>query len=280
MEGSDRKTENQYLIGFLFLFWYNKKKKFYIMNNTLDKTLIRSQLDLEIEAIYQNLDIMFSMFKEKTWSDSFSKNNIEKMLKTGFIKKEIFEHNKFGMENIAIHMIRELYVQHYGFVAINENFVNDLSSVIENERVLEVGAGTGFLAKNLQDKGINLIAVDNAISDMEKYENTYGFRKTFTNIIETDAIIYLKENFNNFDTILMVWPPMGESLSSEILKEMKSGQKLIYIGEGIGGCTGNETFFKLLNKQYIKNQELSKIANQNYLRFPMIKDHVSIYEKN
>ena len=249
------------------------------MNNILNKNLLKEPLDLEIEEMVGKIDMMFSMLKDNVWTDTFSKDNIENMMKTGIVNKEILQIEKFGLRSMAIHLIRDLYVQHYGFVAINENFIDDLSSIIGNDRVLEVGAGTGFLAKNLQDKGINLIPVDNSINDMEINENSYGFRKTFTNIVETDAKNYLKENLIKFDTILMVWPPLGESLSSDIFKEMNPGQKLIYIGEGSGGCTGNDEFFQILKYSATQEIDLSKKANKNFVSFPLIKDKVYIYTK-
>ena len=249
-----------------------------ILNKILNKSLIKSQMDLEIDVLWDTLENIFSIISKEQLDKKLSKEKIIEIMNTGLIEQNLFQ-NFVGIETMAVNMLRDLYVQHYGFVALNKNLINYLSSIMQNDRVIEVGAGTGFLAKHLQEKNINLLPVDNAISDMDKYTNHYGFRKTFTDILETDAINYFKENKHNFDTILMVWPPLYEELSSEIFKEMSVGQKLIYIGESKGGCTGNDDFFNLLSEKAILDYELSKKTNGNFTSFSLIKDNIYIYEK-
>lgn len=257
-------------------------KNHHKLKKTIDKDLIKEpisiSIDNEIDDLCIKMEYMSGLMKGFDLNKNLSKEVIEPILKTGFIDLSSFGNMRFGLESMLVEMLREVYVQHYGFVAINEDLIKDLNDVIGTHKVLEVGAGTGFLAKKLQECGINLIAVDSSVEDMTQNNNEYGFRKSYTDILEVDAVKYLRENIGNFETVLMVWPPYDDKFAEEIFKEMRTGQRLIYIGESNGGCTANKKFFNLLDKKAVLNKELTEKANRNYQRFPMIKDRVFVYD--
>ena len=124
-----------------------------ILNKILNKSLIKSQMDLEIDVLWDTLENIFSIISKEQLDKKLSKEKIIEIMNTGLIEQNLFQ-NFVGIETMAVNMLRDLYVQHYGFVALNKNLINDLSSIMQNDRVIEVGAGTGFLAKHLQEKNI------------------------------------------------------------------------------------------------------------------------------
>lgn len=257
-------------------------KNHHKLKKTMDKALIKEPIgisvDNEIDDLWRKMEYMSVLMNGFDLNKNLSKEVIEPILKTGFIDLSNFGNIRFGIESMLVEMLREVYVQHYGFIAINEDFIKDLSDVMGNHKVLEVGAGTGFLAKKLQEQNVNLIAVDSSVEDMSRNNNEYGFRKSYTDVLEVDAVKYLRENVGSFETVLMVWPPYDDKFAEEIFKEMRTGQRLIYIGESSGGCTANKKFFNLLDKKAVLNKELTEKANRNYQRFPMIKDRVFVYD--
>lgn len=236
----------------------------------------------QYESIESSLNYI-SGLEKMMGENPLNKNLVKRALTTGFISDKLFEipeDKSFSLSfsSIGLSLMRDAYILDYGFVAITKKFIKDLSSILQNEKVLEIGAGTGFLSSILNKSGIDITPVDLHVNEGGKFNNNYGFKKLHTSVLETDGIKYLKSN-PHFSTILLVWPPLGEELATEVLLNMKSGQKLIYIGEGSSGCTASASFFENLKSTTILNKELTEKANRNFKRFPLMHDKVYVYEK-
>lgn len=169
--------------------------------------------------------------------------------------------------------VRNIYVKEFGYVALTDKFVSNLSSILVGHKVLEVGAGTGFLAHLLSEKGTDIFAIDKKISN-----NDYQLNHHYYEVFEDDAITHLQSAKNFYDSVLMSWPPYESSMAFEVLQSMHSGQQLIYIGEGIGGCTGDDDFFDLLDKKATFNKEKTSIVARDFLSFPSIHDNPVVYD--
>jgi len=76
---------------------------------------------------------------------------------------------------------------------------------------------------------------------------------TFYNVYKNMILFYDVEKYNNANILMLIWPPAegmeGSNMSYDSLKLFK-GNKLIYIGEYMGGLTGSEKFIELLNKEW------------------------------
>jgi len=60
-------------------------------------------------------------------------------------------------------------------------------------------------------------------------------------------------------TIMIVWPPMGEKQydgDALMVEKMAVGQKLIYVGESYGGCTGSDLFHSCISEFFEEVKDL------------------------
>lgn len=198
---------------------------------------------------------------------------INSIFDDGILKKNLYKYFKEDFSDISFHLqlLRNEYNKKYGFFLISEDFLSTSSLLLKNKRVLEVGAGSGFLSYCLQKNGIDITAIDLKVKN-----NNYGFEKNYTNIIQANASDYLSK-YNHYDTIIMSWPNYQTSFAHDVLSKMKSGQRLIYIGEGYGGCTANDDFFDLLSSKVNIDAEQTKLLQKNSYSWPCIHDNIEVY---
>lgn len=252
------------------------KNKINLKNKELNNSLrLNTDFNLLLEKVNAYKKFMPDIDLDKQLDMSLLKEAFE----TGFIDSNLFKDMTIGIEGMIISMFRAEYISRYGFVAITKSFIKDLSSILINKKVVEIGAGTGFLAKKLKDTGVDLIAVDANVETIKINTNDYSFNRLHTEIIEKDCVSYLEKNKLNFNTVLMAWTPYNEEMATNVWKELEIGQTLVYIGESYGGCTASNSFFKELEKSGGELKDLSEIANKNFLSFPYIRDCVLVYQK-
>lgn len=194
--------------------------------------------------------------------------------------------NRFAIFNVKDHFnnfevqssIRHVYVERFGFCLINEGMLNDIAEYLNGKKVLEIGSGNGFLAKCLQDKGIDVFPTDD-LSWESKGESMYsmGWKdKHYTEIEKLDYHAALKKYIDDVDAALLSWPVYGDRLAYNVLKVCLSHDKpLIYIGEQEMGCTADDYFF-----DYIDNPELSfEPLTRMYIPFYGMYDDVYLIQK-
>lgn len=173
----------------------------------------------------------------------------------------------------ALYTIRQYYIKHFGFTLINEDFLYDISDYLKDKKVVEIGAGTGFLSKKLNDNGIQITAVDQVASDA----NSYGFQKNHFPIFIDSGEEYLKTVGKSFDTVLLSWPNYDTPFATSILQSMSQGQELIYIGEGYGGCTADDSFWDLLETKASPNEKATQKLKRHFASFPGIHDRPYVF---
>lgn len=184
-----------------------------------------------------------------------------------------FDEWKEKLKNIrASFDIREEYTKNVGWFIITKEVVTILSEFLKDKNTIEVLAGTGYFAKCIRDKG-NISrkqykAYDNG--SFMKYKNEF---KTVTK----------KNTFNTpikkADVIIMNWPEYSENHAERIVKKMVSGQYLIYNGETYGGCTGNDEFFNILERDFSILEDITSELNDHHVRFFGINDYWHVYQK-
>ena len=134
--------------------------------------------------------------------------------------------------------------------------------------LLEVGAGTDYWAYEMRKKTIDVIATD--ISP-EPMSNQYEFSKIWTHVEALSAIDAVRKYPDR--TLFVSWPTLGESWITEALKEYK-GKYFIFVGESAGGCTADDAFFGLLEKEWVVKEYISLLC------WPGIHDSMCIFQRN
>lgn len=104
--------------------------------------------------------------------------------------------------------------------------------------VVEIGAGGGYWAKLLRERGVDVMAFD---ADPGFAHWTL---KNWSEVLLGDhtAVIGFPKR-----TLLLCWPSYDMPWTAEVL-ELYGGDTVIYVGEGSGGCTGCDRMHTLLGE--------------------------------
>lgn len=165
---------------------------------------------------------------------------------------------------------RELYIKSYGFVLVSAEVLAALVKLFKDLKVLEVGSGTGYLAKTLEDQSIDITAVDNVAK-------SYRFEQTYKRDFSCDAVELLP---GDYQAVLMCWPCLNSDFAMRVAQAMKPGQILVYQGEGPGGCTASDDFFDYIRSDaWIRLHEPEEALNDNHVQFVGIHDNWYVLQK-
>ena len=111
---------------------------------------------------------------------------------------------------------------------------------MKNMKVLEIMAGTGWLAQGLQRCGLPIIATD-IFKSKYRYV-TEGSQLVFA-VEKLSAIDAITDYGENCDALLVSWPYMENDLVKALLMtNWPSSKPILYVGEGYGGCTADDEF--------------------------------------
>lgn len=138
--------------------------------------------------------------------------------------------------------LRDKFIKEMGFAYVSWKWVNPLVSWLGSKSVLEVMSGKGALSFALRQKGVNVIATD----DFSWHDNL-KWNTLWTEIEDIDAISAINKYGKKSDVLIMSWAPYNEPIGYEVLKrynEVNPNGILLVIGEGHGGCTADDNFFR------------------------------------
>jgi len=139
---------------------------------------------------------------------------------------------------------RQELVNEYGWAVPNEEVLDYITSAFD--RITEIGAGEGYWAKLLSERGTRVHAFDPA-SDQKWYDVK---NKPLSSV----------ENYVKDNPVLMVWPPAGGPLAHDVLECRPS--HVLYVGETRGGCTASDEFFDVFTDLY---QPVKKVELPSYI---------------
>lgn len=144
------------------------------------------------------------------------------------------------------------------------DFVNTQNDTTESQKILEVGSGQGLWAKLLNLRNLNVTATDN-------FSSHCNFEQMFSHVENLSADQAVAK-YNDHQILMLIWPPYAKPMAYQTLLKFK-GDKVIYIGEGNGGCTADNYFHKELDD----NWELVK-----YVDIPTwycLRDSLFLYKR-
>ncbi|WP_280269473.1 class I SAM-dependent methyltransferase [Nocardia wallacei] len=119
----------------------------------------------------------------------------------------------------------------------------------DGRRVLDIGAGRGYWAHQLDRIGVPVLAYDSEPPQRQRnmcFPATPGQPVTWHPVGDLDDLAAAPWSGS---VLLLCWPPgWGDAMASQLLTEFRGagGEQLIYIGEPPGGKTGDDAFFDLL----------------------------------
>lgn len=162
--------------------------------------------------------------------------------------------------------VREELVKKGMFALITTDFADNLANYLKGKRVLEVMAGAGYLAYELQNRGVDIVATDNYSWGIHAHNDF-----PIENLSVYDAI----RKYSDVDYILVSWIPMNDAATDLIraVKKYCPDKLILHIGEGQSGCTGNDYFFNSV-KEVFDNDLLQ--AQNSFEHFYGIHDELSL----
>jgi hypothetical protein len=151
--------------------------------------------------------------------------------------------------------MRKTLVQRYARAVPNEEAIRTL---VQPSPIVEMGAGTGYWAWLARRAGADVVCYD-----MSPPNNTH------ISIIQEEPVEVARHQDR---TLFLCWPPYDTPMAYEALISYK-GSTVIYVGEGYGGCTGDDAFHEKLENEWEEVQEID-IPQWHGLR-----DHMWVYKK-
>ena len=158
---------------------------------------------------------------------------------------------------------RNQFVRKYAWAVPNMAAINEIA---RHGKVVEIGAGTGYWAYLLRQKLVSVVAYDKS-----PYEN--GWCNNYWTEIEVGGPEEAGKHPDR--TLLLCWPPYESPMAHEALRAHMDagGQKLVYVGEGFGGCTGDYPFHELIDESF-------KLETTVYIpRWYGLNDTLSVYTR-
>jgi len=143
-----------------------------------------------------------------------------------------------------------------------------IDALIKYGPILSVGSGFGYTESLAKEKGADIIATD--ISP-DKNNGWCRKGKYHCNVEKLSAIEAIQKYPDR--NVFMAWPPYDHPMAHEVVNEMKIGNYLIYVGEGHGGCTGDDKFFDKLYGDFEEEEEVKMF------QWWGIYDHCTVYKK-
>ena len=175
--------------------------------------------------------------------------------------EEFVTYSRFG-ENFR--EFRRSYVIKYAWAIPTEEAIRAIAK-FSNNKIVEIGAGTGYWAWLLQQVGVTVHAYDKYLEN-----NPYKHEHTYTELKKGGHNTLRK--YNHEWTLFLCWPPFDDPMASRCLRRF-TGRKFIYIGESEYGCTGDNRFHEALDKWWNRIDEI------NIPQWNGIHDYVQMYER-
>jgi hypothetical protein len=72
--------------------------------------------------------------------------------------------------------------------------------------------------------------------------------------------------------LFLCWPPYGSPMAAAAL-DFYTGNRVIYIGEGDGGCCADDNFFAALDKGWVE------VAEHRPVQWSGLHDWITVYDR-
>jgi hypothetical protein len=118
-----------------------------------------------------------------------------------------------------------------------------LVGMLDGCGVVEIGAGSGYWAWQMAQAGIDVIAYD---PEPPGPENRYNQHRVYHPVQIGDALCAADHPDR---ALFLCWPSYGDPWAAQALAAYR-GDLLLFAGEGGGGCTADDDFFAMLDKDW------------------------------
>lgn len=172
---------------------------------------------------------------------------------------------------------RRRYNREFGFCLFTAECISSLVALCKGKKVLEAGSGSGWLADQLAQRGVEITAADwTDYRQPRDKQRGYPMHSVFRLDHHGDAVTLLP---GNFDMVLLVWPNLNTPFGEQVARAMRSGQIMIVEGEEKGGNTATDEFFDVLCADFERLDAESLTLNEYHRTFPGLHDLWQVLRK-
>lgn len=162
-----------------------------------------------------------------------SKKRKKNVTKMSFSQKLRVENNK-----------RNVFTTYFAWAIPSFNAIEAIQEFTSDVvgPIVEIGAGRGLWAHLLQLNGVEIIPTD-----------IEPARMPFTHIETADSLQAVNKFLQLGGCLMSCWPNGASRYVNDAIKLALSKnlvEKVIYIGEPVGGCTGNDELFDILDQNF------------------------------
>jgi hypothetical protein len=180
---------------------------------------------------------------------NFKNPYLEEYLRgTGGVKLSTYGFPNFDIEgSISRFQLRAESLEKYSYAIPDQEAIEAL---VEYSPVVEIGCGLGYWAHLVQQAGGEISPYDINVNDegLVKLYRRDTYVKPYTEVFKGGSEV-LEQHADK--TLFLCWPPYDESMAYVASQTYlnNGGKTIIYVGEGNGGCTGDDQFHELLEER-------------------------------
>jgi hypothetical protein len=182
--------------------------------------------------------------------------------------------------------VREKGVKEFAWAIPNVEALVCIHDVMKRRRVprlLELGAGSGYWAYELERLGGKVSKLDITCYDLPHQDEFdaagrragyYHFTKQWYHVRRPKSPLVQQSRLMaaHNSALMLGWPNYASPFADHSLRDF-TGNTFIYIGEGPYGCTGDDKFHARVNREW------RRIETVDIPQFSGIHDYMSVYAR-
>lgn len=176
---------------------------------------------------------------------------------------------RFGQEilgyGVFTFSLRQRLVRQFAFAIPSDEALEALSKL---GPIIEMGAGTGYWAHMLRKRCVNVLAYDRHPPGSRRNFH-FPSRWQWTGVLRGRPR-KLRKHADH--ALFLCWPNYNTDFASQCLANY-AGDTVAYIGEGDGGCTGDDAFFDALSTGWTVERVVT------LPQWPGVHDSLVIYRR-
>lgn len=159
---------------------------------------------------------------------------------------------------------RPKYVDRYSWAVPNEDALNMLARY---SPLVEIGAGNGYWAHLLRERGVDIVAYD-LLPPNEGANTFHSGARVWTEVLKGS---HEKVRRHRDRTLFLCWPPYANPMARKALARFR-GDTVIYVGEWMA-CTADDQFHELLEAKF---EQVERVEIPSW---PGIRDSLTVWRR-
>ena len=164
--------------------------------------------------------------------------------------------------------LRQYLIEAYAWAIPTPEVLHTLATLAP---LVEIGAGTGYWAWQLQQIDVDIVPYDAhaPIGPSDSGNLWHPGATSWTHIEIADSVASAAHPDR---TLFLCWPPYREAMAADAVRAYQ-GATVAYIGEAKGGMTADDSFFELLERSWVRRQIV------RVLRWEGFDDQLEVWER-